>query len=74
MKKIKIIESFASLLQPLPSKRAFEEYAGRIKELILSKQLRPAINCQRAGTAVHFRTADGRTGGAAHAGTVGIIS
>jgi GntR family transcriptional regulator, transcriptional repressor for pyruvate dehydrogenase complex len=54
------VESFESLLQPLPSKRAFEEISGQIKELILSKTLRPGdkLPTERE-LAVHFKT--GRT-------------
>jgi DNA-binding FadR family transcriptional regulator len=53
-------ESFASLLQPLPSKRAFEEICGQIKELILSKTLRPGDKLpSERELAVHFRS--GRT-------------
>jgi GntR family transcriptional regulator, transcriptional repressor for pyruvate dehydrogenase complex len=53
-------ERFGSLLQPLPSKRAFEEISGQIKELILSRTLRPGdkLPTERE-LAVHFRS--GRT-------------
>ncbi len=51
---------FSSLVKPLPSKRAFEEIADQVKELVFSKALKPGdrLPTERE-MATHF--ASGRT-------------